>query len=547
MTDTSRQDAKTPRTPKKSGCCRVLSGTRKQVPRFAPLRLCVMLLLAALPAAAQVQGQGHGARAEVVRQIDALLAEPWLKGGIQGVIVQSLRDGTTWYERNADLLFMSASNEKLLTSAAVLNALGPDWKFVTTLQRTGSVDADGTLHGDLYLHGGGDPLLDDKDLDALVQSAKDAGIRRVEGRVVGDDSRFDSQRYGDSWEWDDMPYYYSAQISGLNLDENVETLKIDPGRRAGEPVKVTESPTERYLRVLDRGRTVASGGKSTLRVSRILGQNVATVDGTLSVNARSEDHRPTPVTVEDPGLFAATVFTERLVGAGVSVAGAPKTGPTPNGATEIGRHESPPMSEVLRRLNKPSDNLVAECLLKTLGAERGSGGSTAAGREVALAWFKQLGLDTERVQMTDGSGLSRQTLVSPRNLAILLRAMYSHPQSRVYIDSLPIAGVDGTLRNRMKGTPAEGNCHGKTGSLSGVSSMSGYVTTKAGEPLAFVILMNNHPAPSSVAHRIQDSIAVFLASWNGAPQSASRGFHRRMLASRHRPYKRSSTAYRTSR
>lgn len=447
-------------------------------------------------------------------KIDALLADPALKGGIQGVVIQSLADGRVWYEHNPELLFLPASNQKLLTSSAVLNALGPDWRYETVLLRGGPVDDSGTLHGNLYLKGSGDPLLAASDLDAMVEQVKGAGIKKVAGKVVGDDSRFDHQRYGTGWEWDDMPYYYSAQISGLNLDENVVRVTVDPGRAPGDPVRVTIKPTDRYTKLTVRARTTEKGGRSALRITRELGRNDIVVEGTLAVDAKPQDHRPEPITVDNPTRFAAFYLEEALERASVMVTGGIGDGETPtSGTTEVARHEGEPFSEVLKKLNKPSDNLVAECLLKTLGAAKGKAGSTAAGREVAEAWFKSIGFDMGGLDMTDGSGLSRENFVSPHNFAALLKTMASHPYGKVWMESLPIAGVDGTLRNRMKGTPAAGNCVAKSGYVSSVSSLSGYVTTKDDERLLFTILMNNHKARNAVATGIQDRIVELLASY----------------------------------
>jgi PBP4 family serine-type D-alanyl-D-alanine carboxypeptidase len=275
-------------------------------------------------------------------------------------------------------------------------------------------------------------------------------------------------------------------------------------------------PSASYATLLNRSKTAAKGAKSTLVIRRELGKNRIVVEGGLALDAKSEERKPAAVTVENPPLYAVWVLRERLRRAGIRVNGDAKTGVKPReGATEIAQHRSAPLSKMLELLNKPSDNLVAECLLKTLGAEksRQGVGTTAGGIEAALAWFQEIGLDRSGIDMVDGSGLSRQNFVSPRNLARLLETMYGHPHAQVFLDSLPLAGVDGTLRNRMRGTPAEKNCRAKSGYVSSMSSLSGYVTTQDGEPLLFVILMNNHKARNSVATGVQNKIVVLLASW----------------------------------
>jgi D-alanyl-D-alanine carboxypeptidase/D-alanyl-D-alanine-endopeptidase (penicillin-binding protein 4) len=464
-----------------------------------------------------VDSQGRGTDAKLVQQVDTLLEEPGLKGGFQGVIVQSMDDWAVWYERNPELLFMPASNMKLLTSAAVLNALGPDWRFETVLLRNGSIDQDGTLHGSLFLKGSGDPLLSSADLDAMVEQVRGAGIRRVQGKLIGDDNRFDHKKYGRGWPWDNMPNYYSAPLSGLNLNGNLLAVTVDPGKKPGDPLQVSVAPTSKYARLTIRARTTEKGSKPALAVSRELGSNEVTVDGTLPVDSRSEVRKPVDVTVEDPTEFTLAYLADKLKLAGIDVTGGHEAGYAPSASnqatTEVSRHTSIPLSEILLRLNKPSDNLIAECLLKMLGAEKGKEGSAAEGAAVVAAWLKSFGADPAGLVMADGSGVSRYNLVSPRTIATVLKAMATHPQGRLWMDSLPVAGVDGTLRNRLKGTAAEKNVHAKTGSISNASSLSGYVTTKDARRLFFVILMNNQTTESDIPRAVQDKIVTLLATW----------------------------------
>lgn len=478
--------------------------------------VAVMSLVALSIQARAVEVRGRGSDPKLVEKVDAILEDPGLKGGFQGIMVQSLDGGAVWYERNLDLLFMPASNQKILTSSAALNALGPAWRFETTLVRNGSLDEDGTLHGNLYLKGSGDPLLTAADLDAMVEQVRGAGIRKVLGKLIGDDNRFDHRWYGRGWPWDNMPYYYSAPVGGLNLNENVLSLTVDPGKRPGDPVRVSVAPTDRYARLTIRARTTEKGGTPALTVSRELGTNEVVVDGTLPVDSRSESRKPVEVTVDNPTQFTLAYLYERLKQAGIEITGGHDDGQTPRqGTVEVARHTSIPLSEALLKLNKPSDNLVAECLLKTLGAEKSKTGigSSAEGVAVAMAWFKSLGLESIGAAMVDGSGLSRYNLVSPRTIAVILKTMTTHPHGSVWIDSLPIAGVDGTLRNRMKGTLAEKNCRAKTGTISNASSLSGYVTTKDSHHLLFVILLNNQPTESDAPRAVQDKIVTLLAGW----------------------------------
>lgn len=472
------------------------------------------LFLASSPIAT---GANSTSQSQIAAQIDSLLNTPSLLGGIQGVLVQSLADGSVWYEHNPDLLLLPASNQKLFTSAAALNLLGPNWRYVTILLRYGRVDRKGTLHGNLYLKGSGNPLLSDKDLYTFVQAVHRAGIRRIRGSVIGDESCFDRRRYGDGWAWDDMSYYYSPQISALNLNGNLVRVQVYPGKKVGAPLRVIVAPTKNYVQVINRAATRAKGTRSRLVIERELGKNRILIEGTLALDSPPDTRKPQGITVENPALYAAHVLTMQLRSAGIRVDGSPTTGISPRLAVEVARHYSPFLSEILKHLNKTSDNLIAECLLKTLGVEKGKTrfGTTEHGIRVAKVALNRLGIDPDALHMADGSGLSRLNLVSARNVAALLRAMHAHPHAKTFLDSLPLAGVEGTLKHRLKGTPAENNVRAKTGTMRNVSCLSGYVTTPD-EPLIFVILMNNH-RDNAAARDIQDKITSLLASWQKMP------------------------------
>lgn len=486
---------------------------------FSSLRafwLVALLLFVSVPAV-WAEDAGQGSDPELVRAIDQILAVPGLQTGFQGILIQSLSDGVTLYERNADHVFLPASNNKLLTSGAALALLGKDFTYHTKLFRTGTLDSVGTLHGDLILQGAGDPILMPDDLLVLARQAYIAGIRRIQGDVRYDDSRFDHLWLGYSWEWDDEPFDYSAQISALNLNENVVAVQPQPGRKVGDPIRITVSPTDRYTTVVNKAVTGPSKSKASLVIDRKRGQNVIAVSGSLPIDAAAKDNPSVPVTIEEPSRFTTTVLAEDLSKVGIRVHGQAREGsPVPAEATLVAEHVSPPLTVILQKLNKPSDNLIAECLLKTIGAVqkgKGTGGEGGTGAQAARVWLAQIGLDVSRLQQADGSGLSRVNYVSPRNLVRLLIALHGRTDFPVFYDSLPIAGIDGTLRNRLKGTRAANNCHAKTGTMSHVSSLSGYITTREGETLVFSILMNGHLTGNRVCSTAQDAIVVLLADY----------------------------------
>lgn len=460
---------------------------------------------------------GKGTDSTLVERIDALLADKTLQTGFQGLLIQSLKDHTVLYERNADKVFLPASNNKLLTSGAALSLLGPDFVYTTKVVAAAAPDSRGVLHSDLTLVGSGDPVLSAADLTALAHTLKAAGIKRIEGAVTANDSLFDAQRLGDGWTWDDEPYYYSAQVSALNLNENLVSVRVYPGRKEGDPVRVVVTPTDRYMSVQNMAKTAAAKTKSSLGVDRTRGQNTLVITGTLALDTTDEAAPKVPVTVEEPTQFALAVFREALAKEGIRTGS--KRFAAPSGTVSLAEHKSVPMSEMLKLLNKPSDNLIAECLLKTVGAIKkgqGTAGSGGTGAQTARAFFASIGMDVTHLSQADGSGLSRFNFVSPRDFVQLLTYLHDQPNFPALYDSLPIAGVDGSLRNRLKNTLASSNCHAKTGYISHASSLSGYITTKDGDMLVFSILMNNHLTSNALPVSIQDRIVVLLADYSRA-------------------------------
>jgi PBP4 family serine-type D-alanyl-D-alanine carboxypeptidase len=284
---------------------------------------------------------------------------------------------------------------------------------------------------------------------------------------------------------------------------------VRPGKKAGDPAVVKVTPPTGYMIVRNECKTSEAGATKSVFVDRVRGRNTIRITGTVPLDYKPEGPEEA-ITMEEPTLFACQTLLEMLRREGIQVKGQPIRGKKPDGAEVVLVHNSPPMSEMLALLNKPSDNLIAECLLKNLGAQLKGKGTAAAGEEVELEFLKKVGADMTAISITDGSGLSRCNHVSPKNLAAVLKYMHKHQHSKFYIDSLPIAGVDGTLKKRMKGTLAEGNVKAKTGYVSRVSSLSGFVTTKSGEPLVFSILMNNHLCRNKEATTVQDKIMELL-------------------------------------
>lgn len=440
-----------------------------------------------------------------------------MEGVGRAVHVVSLERGDVLYSGEADRLYTPASNLKLFTAASALLGLGPDYRFTTTLVATGSSRGD-TVGGDLVLIGRGDPDLVSADLAALADTLLSRGVRFVDGDLRADDSWFDDVEWGPGWMWDDGPFWYWPYVSALTLEDNAVTIVVRTGAAPGDTVAVTIDPPTEYLEVNVRAVTAHPDSGSTLEVLRhwTPKANVVDVVGALPIGA---DSLVAIRTVEDPALYAATVFAELLEERGIGMGGTVRRGPVgPGEAVDtIARHVSDSLAASVRNFLKISDNLTGEQLVKTLGAETaGPPGSyetglAAEGRVLAA----EAGLDTTRMRLADGSGVSRYNLVTARSIVRLLTAMHGREDLRsIWRSALPIAGVDGTLEERMRGTPAEGRARAKTGTLAGVTALSGYVPSASGEELAFSIVFEFFTGPAGPRRAVQDSIVAALARFS---------------------------------
>lgn len=480
-----------------------------------PVRLIALLAgLVLLLGAAPVQAQD---RDTLGADLDTILADPGLAGADVGLVVTTL-DGDVVYQRAADRRRQPASNAKLATSAAALEVLGPDHTFATTVASTGRRHGP-TLGGNLYLKGTGDPTMLAEDYDTLAAKVAASGVRMVTGRLVADDTWFDDVRLGLSWAWDDEPYYYSAQVSALTASPDTDydagsiIVRVAPGA-AGSKAEVRIEPPTDYVRVVNNATTGAPGSSNTVSVDREHGTNTFTVTGSIPAGGSTTTEW---MAVWEPTGYAAALFRAALKRHGVTVLGPTVRGATPAGAAELAKRESMPLRELQVPFLKLSNNLHAEILVKSMGRATAGVGSWGAGRKALVDALTDLGV-TGRLSMADGSGLSRMDQISPDQLAQLLAGAVDRPWFGEWYEALPIAGqsdrmVGGTLRNRMAGTAAEGNVHAKTGTLTGVTGLSGYVDTAGGERWIFSMVTNNTIGVNAKA--IEDKVAIRLAEEGG--------------------------------
>lgn len=428
-----------------------------------------------------------------------LLAAPTLRGAHVGLLATDTTRGTTLVATNADDDFQPASNFKLLVGSAALDRLGPTYSFATQALSSGTV-AGGTLDGDLYLRGGGDAHLNAKDLDDAAAAIAKAGIVRVSGRLVGDASRYDGERYPPGWDWDDLPFYYAPPVSALSFDENVLHAFMSPGAAAGDPVILRFAPPTNALTVENRLVTGPAGSKDTSDIARPWDEpRTLVLSGSYPLGAKESGD--IQAAVPDPAAYAVDVFAAALAAHGVTVAGGTAVaGAAPANATVLWSHNSEPMPEYLADFWWPSDNLVAELFLKELGATAGGlPGTTGKGAAAERAWLTSIGVDAGTVAISDGSGLSNYDRVTPRALVGILQHDWNGPNRNTVLEALPIAGVSGTLRSAYKGTAAEKNVFAKTGSISHVRTVSGFIRTKRHGAVTFSFLVNDWTDESAKA------------------------------------------------
>ena len=478
--------------------------------------------------------------AELQSRISEILRKPQLAPAMIGIKVASVETGKVLFEENAHKLLRPASNMKLYTVAAAIDRLSPDYRFVTSVYAPASPNAAGVIKGDLTLYGRGDPSIAArfnngdyfKGINDLAARIVAAGVKRVEGDLVGDETYFIGPPYGAGWEWEDLQWWYGAEVTSLTANDNALDISIKPGPQVGSPAVVTTGPPDPLLNIINRVKTAPKGTRRDLSAYRGLASDEVEISGTIAVD---DPGYSGGLGISRPALLFAYLLRAALTQQGVLISGKTRTtGPlispasvinTPavSGLVEVASLQSPPLSLIAAQTLKPSQNLYTELLLRTLGKVAAPATpppgvddtSESLGLGVLRTFLQEAGVNPSSLALSDGSGLSRNDMITAEATLQLLTYMRKHRYAIAFRDALPIAGVDGTLRNRMKGTVAENNLRAKTGTLSSASSLSGFVTTAAGEELVFSIMVNNYPRNTSPVSVCIDPIAVLLASFTG--------------------------------
>ncbi|HZV36907.1 MAG TPA: D-alanyl-D-alanine carboxypeptidase/D-alanyl-D-alanine-endopeptidase [Verrucomicrobiae bacterium] len=464
---------------------------------------------------------------DLQRRIGAIVANPKYAAALWGVKIASLDSGRVLVSVNEQKLFSPASNSKLYTMALGMDHLGPDYRIKTSLYALSRPDANGMLNGDLIIYGRGDPTINNPDIykavEPLIAILTNAGVKQITGDIIGDDSFFHSAPFGSGWDWGDFENYYGAEISALTINSNLLQIAVKPGETAGAPAQASFVQTTPYMVISNRMRTVAKGEQYDVQLSRPVAENVVYLTGTVPLEHPQAIEE---TTVHDmAGLFAA-VFKDALAQHGITVGGRARAmhyldrevAPLNlSECVELGHVESLPFREIIRAVEKPSQNLYTDLVLEHMGANMLDGKSEASGEQAGIRelnqFLQKVGIPRGQTIFEEGSGLSRDNLTSPFATVKLLTYMSHQSNAAVYIDALPIAGVDGTLRHRMRGTPAQNNVRAKTGTLRWANSLSGYVTSAAGEHLVFSLMLNRYQGGSKTEDL--DAIAELLASFTG--------------------------------
>jgi D-alanyl-D-alanine carboxypeptidase/D-alanyl-D-alanine-endopeptidase (penicillin-binding protein 4) len=457
--------------------------------------------------------------------------------GFWGVSVVDLASGETLYQLQQDRSFLPASTAKLFSSALALERLGAGHRFVTTVTAAQPPDTSGRLQGDLTLVGSGDPTMSARQLpytkgafagnpleavEDLADQVVARGVTRIQGDVVGDDTAYPWEPYPEGRVQDDALWEYGAPVSALSVNENRLTLTIGPGRRTGDPAQLRLSPPLEYFVIENRVRT-AGGSQARIEVERTPGSRQLRVWGAVPLKSAPVSRL---LALDDPAEFAASALYDALTRRGVRIGGRPvakhrfvddvpdlKKGSAPAAPaerTELARRLSPPLSDILEVTLKESLNLYAELVLREVARVRRHVGSRQAGIEELESFAQEVGIPAGECSLVDGSGLSVLNLVTPEAATKLLDYMNKSANRETWLSLLPVAGRDGTLRQRLNGTPAQGSIRAKTGSMSHVSALAGYAQATGGRTLAFAVFVNNYTSPASEIRAVIDKICIAL-------------------------------------
>ncbi|MEW5975794.1 MAG: D-alanyl-D-alanine carboxypeptidase/D-alanyl-D-alanine-endopeptidase [Acidobacteriota bacterium] len=509
--------------------------------RWLGVMLCALSWTGPLGLAAQVPLSQQSLRAEV----EKVLNQPQFDAGFWGVHIVALKTGEVLFSSSAQKRFIPASNMKLLVAAAALDTWGPEFRFQTEVCLEGRLDPDGKALGNIVLVGTGDPNFEQRiytpeklsppttllpeSVLSLADQVLAHGVRHLEGDVIADERAFAFEPVSDSWSLGYLQWSYGAKASSIAVNENVFTLQILPGNEVGDPATTQTWPRAGVPAVVNQLVTAKARGPVSLTIKSSLGGGEFRLLGQLPLRHSQLVYQ---LPVPDPGEFAAQLLKAALEEKGIAVAGQATSRkldlPEP---LELARNRTPiaiscdeslrlaervslPLRSTLEIMMKESQNLYAEMLLRKLGWQASGIGSLNSGLDAVNRFLDKAGVERKELSLTDGSGLSRTGQITPRALVQLLQHMNGHPQGPAFLALLPVSGLDGTLKNRMRRSAAQGRVHAKTGSLGLVSTLSGYVVAAHNEKLAFSIMANHHATPSREVSTAMDQICDLMVAYD---------------------------------
>ena len=440
------------------------------------------------------------------RKVKKILDNSCLKKNNFGIKIYSLDRGEAIIELRAKKLFIPASNLKILTTAVALETLGPNYRFPTSLFTDGTLK-DEVLNGNLYIKGHGDPKFVTEQMWLLVNELRNLPIRRITGNIIGDDSFFDNNKRVKTWIKNPGAQAYEAPLGALSFNFNTVQAYVSPGIKAGNKPKIVIEPDTEYITLDNQARTLKPGKRNRLIVNRVehKGFDEITVSGGITLSQARAQYF---LNITDPTQYTLSVLKQYLNHAGIKFTGKIEQRRVPEGAMKLLTHDSEPLTLALQGLNKFSNNFVAEQILKTIGAEKyGQPGTTLKGLKAFKEYLITLGYQQNQYKVLDGSGLSRQNRLSPQIIIDVLRHVKNdlgvYPE---FVSALGVMGVDGNVKNRMRGVKSSERARVKTGTLNFVSALSGYFQSRDDETFAFSILMNSLKCSNGRIKKLQDQI-----------------------------------------
>ena len=490
---------------------------RRTLPLFASCILHLALLSCSKASPSTTPRSATAAIEQLRRDITQATQTEGVQRGVWGIVVHSLDRNERLFELQPRTLLVPASVAKLAVVATAAEAVGWNYQFETTLRAVGSI-RDGVLSGDLLVVGSGDPTIGGRageDLSSWIAAVQAAGVRRIDGRIIGDDDAIEEPRPQLAWAWDDLGYPAGALFGALNYAENRMTVTVTPGPAAGLAASLSVEPQAASRSLANIVVTGAAGSAQQVWPEQRPGDPFLTVAGSIPTGAPP---MRVAVAVGNPTFFFASVLRNRLQAQGIEVTGDSwdiddvQPPPDRGHAQVLYTHRSKPLRDIVQPLLKESINLYAESVMR-LNAAAGQLPTNDAALEGFGKRLAAWGVPAAAQQQVDGSGLSRRDTVSAETVLAVLQHMHDPSGSSPFVTALPLAGVDGTLAERMKGTPAAGNVRAKTGTMSNIRSLAGYVKTRDGETLAFVAMVNNFEGSGATANQALDGIAIRLASF----------------------------------